>query len=133
MSAMSEAVQDPLNTSAQEDAQSNGQANGQAKSKSKGHHGKGKSKGQAAAAAEVSHSDAVLELLTRIESQNKAILEKLDLYSSEQRIGDLADTIKQKMIEGILKSRLNISIIPDDIEAQIYELIFGVMQRFMLL
>jgi hypothetical protein len=45
---------------------------------------------------------------------------------------DLTDRINKAIIDAILQSPLNVDFIPDDIERQMYERIFEVVEEFVL-
>ena len=78
--------------------------------------------------------DKILEILPIEENYYRLEdkLEAIHLHIKERSMEDkkeLSNHLKQKIIDKILKSDLNIGIIPDFIERELYELIFDAMEK----
>lgn len=76
-------------------------------------------------------SASVEDLVREVIRQNVEIMSKLDQYSSEHQAQQMTDEIKKEIIARILDSPLNISIIPDALESQIYECILNVVFKYL--
>jgi DNA-binding transcriptional regulator GbsR (MarR family) len=76
-------------------------------------------------------TETVESLVRKVIEQNNVIIDKLDQYSSEHQAQQMTDEIKKEIIAKILDSPLNISIIPDALESQIYDCILNVVFKYL--